>query len=145
MNSVGMPSVERVRGTCRPDAPAGGNAPGTSLRGWLDHLQRSRSAGDRARGRGLRFELAAIAKRLDGQQGDVLSTTLRATRCSVISGLVSDRGWIAEAMGVGEDRLLEDSSTRRSSRCLGGRSTAPAQEVVHRELDLARLLPHADP
>jgi 2,5-furandicarboxylate decarboxylase 1 len=121
----------------------GNNAPQPvrSLRDWFDHL----AARDRLLvlkpGIGLRFELAAIAKRLDG---------LRATffprpgghAIPVVSGLVSDRGWMAEAMGVEPGEVLSrfqeaalDPIPWRET------ASAPAQEVVHREVNLEELLP----
>jgi len=54
----------------------------------------------------LKFELAAIAKRLDGVKATFFPKP-GGHPVSVVSGLVSDRGWIAEAMGVGEAVLLE--------------------------------------
>src|SRR5437588_1406741 len=79
----------------------GANAPQPirSLRDWLDHLA--------ARGRlavlkpktALKFELAAYAKRLDGQRATLFPQP-GGHAIPVVSGLVSDRGWMAEAMGV---------------------------------------------
>jgi 2,5-furandicarboxylate decarboxylase 1 len=113
----------------------------TSLRGWLDHLQRHGRLAIVREGVALRFELAAIAKRLDG---------IRATffpkpgghAISVVSGLVSDRGWIAEAMGVGEDRLLEKFQ-HAALHPMPWREVkaAPVHDHVHRKIDLPSLLP----
>ena len=60
----------------------------------------------------------------------------------VISGLVSDRQWIAEAMGVEPGEVL----ARFQDAALNPLpwqevASAPVQEIVHREVDLGRLLP----
>src|SRR5207253_1948925 len=97
--------------------------PVRSLREWLDHL----AARDRLvvlePGIGLRFELAAIAKRLDGVRATLFPRP-GGHSIPVVSGLVSDRAWMADAMGVetGEvlacfrDAALQDrKSTRLNS------------------------------
>ena len=48
---------------------------------------------------GLRFELAAIAKRLDGRRATLFPRP-DGHPIPVVSGLISDRGWMAEAMAV---------------------------------------------
>jgi hypothetical protein len=47
----------------------GGRRPFTQLREWLDHLPATDMLAIVQPGRDLRFEAAAIAKRLDGEQG----------------------------------------------------------------------------
>jgi 2,5-furandicarboxylate decarboxylase 1 len=122
----------------------GANAPQPvrTLRDWLDHLA--------ARGRlavlkpniGLKFELAAYAKRLDGQRATMFPKP-GGHAIPVVSGLVSDRGWIAEAMGVEPAEMLarfRDAASRPTP--WQEVKSAQAQEVVHRApLDLAKLLP----
>src|SRR5262245_15603119 len=121
----------------RPNAPQ----PVRALRDWLDHL----AARDRLSivkpNVDLRFELAAYAKRLDGRRATLFPRP-GGHRVPVVSGLVSDRGWIAEAMGVEPDELLARFQ-EAALEPLPWREVhaAPAQEVVHREIDLARLLP----
>jgi 2,5-furandicarboxylate decarboxylase 1 len=125
------------------DPLPGHNAPQPirSLRDWLDHLAARNRLAVIKPNVDLRFELAAFAKRLDG---------LRATlfphpgghAIPIASGLVSDRGWMAEAMGVEPGELL----VRFQEAALNPLpwreiTSAPAQAVVHREVDLARLLP----
>ena len=61
---------------------------------------------------------------------------------SVISGLVSDRQWIAEAMGVETSEVL----ARFQEAVLNPLpwkevSSAPVQEVVQRDVDLGTQLP----
>src|SRR5712675_2495834 len=96
-----MATTTGTREIARASPPAGRNVPQpvTTLRAWLDHL----AARDRLAviqpGRALQFELAAIAKRLDGHKATLFPQPGRHAM-AVISGLVSDRQWIAEAMGV---------------------------------------------
>jgi 2,5-furandicarboxylate decarboxylase 1 len=122
----------------------GTNAPQPvrSLRDWLDHLA--------ARGRlavlkpkiGLKFELAAYAKRLDGQRATMFPQP-GGHAIPVVSGLVSDRGWMAEAMGVEPTEMLARFQDAASHPTPWQEvKSAPAQETVHRApLDLAKLLP----
>src|ERR1700704_4381666 len=90
-----------------PERTHGDNTPQPvrSLRDWLDHL----AARDRLTvvrpGTALRFELAAVAKRLDGRRATLFPRP-GGHPIPVVSGLVSDRNWIAEAMGVEPTELL---------------------------------------
>jgi 2,5-furandicarboxylate decarboxylase 1 len=60
----------------------------------------------------------------------------------VISGLVSDRQWIAEAMGVEPAEVLARFQDAALNPLPWQEITnAPVQEVVHRDVDLGRLLP----
>src|SRR3979411_3323792 len=115
--------------------------PVRSLRDWLDHL----GARDRLvvvkPGTGLRVELAAVAKRLDGLRATLFPRP-SGHSIPVVSGLVSNRDWMAEAMGVEPKEVL----ARFQDAALNpipwrGTASAPAQEVVHRQVDLPRLLP----
>lgn len=115
--------------------------PVRTLRAWLDHL----AARDRLTimkpGVALRFALAAIAKRLDGHKA-ALFPKPGGHAIPVVSNLVSDRGWLAEAMGVPPSQLLE-TFQKASAAPLAWHevASAPVQEVVHRDIDLAKLLP----
>lgn len=120
----------------------GDNArPIATLREWLDYL----AARDRltiARpGVDLRFQLAAISKRLDGEKA-VLFPYPSNHPVPVVSNLVSNRGWLAEAMGVPPSQLLQNFQ-RASNEPLAWNEvkSAPAQEVIHLDVDLARILP----
>ncbi len=125
------------------DAAPGDNraSPIRTLRDWLDHLAaRDRLAVIRPKV-GLRFELAAIAKRLDGRKATLFPRP-DGHAIPVASGLVSDRTWIAEAMGREPHEVLAcfqeaalDPLPWREVK------SAPAQEVVHRQVDLGALLP----
>jgi 2,5-furandicarboxylate decarboxylase 1 len=128
-------------------APAGRNLgdnapqPVRSLRDWLDHLEARARLKVLKPGIGLRFELAAIAKRLDGRRATLFPKP-DGHPIPVVSGLISDRGWMAEAMAVEPAELL----ARFQAAALNPLpwqdvTSAPVQEVVHREVDLATLLP----
>ena len=126
-----------------PGSNAGANAPRpvTTLRDWLDHL----AARDRLAvikpNVALKYELAAIAKRLDGVKATVFPRP-DGHAMPVISGLVSDRQWIADAMGVEPGEVLARFQDAALNPLPWREVTnAPAQEVVHREIDLGRLLP----
>ena len=82
--------------------PAGGsNAPQPvrTLREWLDHLAARDRLSVMRPGIGLKFEVAAIAKHLDGRQATLFPRP-DGHRIPVVSGLVSSRQWMADAMGV---------------------------------------------
>ena len=131
-----------------PERMHGDNTPQPvrSLREWLDHL----AARDRLTvvkpGTGLRFELAAIAKRLDGLRATLFPRP-DGHAIPVVSGLVSDRGWMAEAMGVEPAEVLARFQDATLNPIPWREATsAPAQEVVHRQgnvekLNLEKLLP----
>jgi len=126
----------------KPAAPVRREArPITELRAWLDHLAaRDRLAVIRS-GCALRFEVAAIAKRLDGTKATVFPRP-DGHAIPVVSGLISDRGWMAEAMGVAPGAMLRRFQDAAQNplpwrEVPGG----PAQDIVHRHVDLKRLLP----
>jgi 2,5-furandicarboxylate decarboxylase 1 len=117
------------------------NAPAPSLRDWLDHLAaRDRLAVIRP-GVALRFDLAAIAKRLDGIKATVFPAP-GGHALPVVSGLVSNRHWIADAMGVEPGEVLRRFQ-HATLNPLPWREvkSAPVQQRVHRDVDLAKLLP----
>src|SRR5262245_37387503 len=89
------------------ERPHGDNAPQPvrGLRDWLDHLAARERLTIVKPDVDLRFELAAYAKRLDGRRATLFPRP-GGHRVPVVSGLVSDRGWIAEAMGVEPSELL---------------------------------------
>jgi 2,5-furandicarboxylate decarboxylase 1 len=118
-------------------------APASTLRDWLDHLAaRDRLAVIRP-GIALRFQLAAIANRLDGVKATVFPSP-DGHAMPVVSGLVSSRSWIAEAMGVSSAEVLERFQHAALNplpwrEIAGG---APVQEQVHRgDIALAAMLP----
>ena len=127
----------------RREQAHGSNAPQPvrTLRDWLDHLAaRDRLAVLRP-DLDLKFELAAYAKRLDGLRATVFPRP-GGHPIPVVSGLISDRGWVAEAMAVEPAELLARFQDEALNPVPWQEvKSAPAQEVVHRDIDLARLLP----
>jgi 2,5-furandicarboxylate decarboxylase 1 len=115
--------------------------PVTTLRGWLDYLAARDRLAIMRPGLALRFELAAISKRLDGHKATFFPRP-DGHAIPVVSNLVSDRDWLAEAMGVPPSQLL-DTFQKASLAPLPWRevAAAPAQEVVHHNIELERLLP----
>ena len=77
----------------------------TDLRRWLAHLSDTGRLAVIHEGVKLEHQLAAIAKRLDGRQA-VYFPRPGGHDMPVVSGFMSRRGWIAEAMGVTESQLL---------------------------------------
>ena len=91
-----------------PAAPEPASVP--TLRGWLERLEASGRLARARPGIPLRFTLAALAKRLDGRQATFFPEPAaqgRRHRIPVVSGLVSARAWIAEALGTNEAGLLD--------------------------------------
>ena len=122
----------------------GTNAPQPirTLRDWLDHLAARDRLAVLKPNIGLKFELAAYAKRLDGHRATMFPKP-GGHPMPVVSGLVSDRGWMAEAMGVEPSEMLAAFQKAATHPTPWQEvKSAPAQEVVHRApLDLAKLLP----
>jgi 2,5-furandicarboxylate decarboxylase 1 len=123
--------------------------PVRSLRDWLDHLAARDRLAVLKPNVGLKFEVAAYAKRLDGLRATVFPKP-DGHPIPVVSGLVSDRGWMAEAMGVEPSEMLARFQEAAENPVPWQQvSSAPAQEVVHRQgeyqlkdpLDLAKILP----
>lgn len=115
----------------------------TGLRGWLRHLAATERLAVIRENVSLEYELAAIAKRLDGRQAAWFPRP-GGHAMPVVSGFMSRRAWIAEAMGVPESGLL-GAFRRAAEKPLAwkeiGRGDAPCQAVVHTELDVRKLLP----
>jgi 2,5-furandicarboxylate decarboxylase 1 len=113
----------------------------TSLREWLDHL----AAHDRLAvirpGVGLRHELAAISKRLDGERATFFPKP-GGHDIAVVSGLLGDRSWIADAMGVAGSEVLARFADAAANPLPWQEVTeAPVQQVVHDNVDLLSQLP----
>jgi hypothetical protein len=123
--------------------PHGDNAPQPvrGLRDWLDHMAARERVLVLKPNLGLRFELAAHAKRLDGLRATVFPRP-DGHAIPVVSGLVSDRAWIAEAMGVEPaDMLARFQEAALNPVPWREVASAPAQEMVHRDVALDKILP----
>jgi 2,5-furandicarboxylate decarboxylase 1 len=137
MSKHDMPPPDAVRS----NAPQ----PVRTLRDWLDHLAARDRLAVLKPNTALKFEIAAYAKRLDGLRATVFPKP-DGHAIPVVSGLVSDRGWMAEAMGVEPSEVLAHFQHAAENPVPWQEvASAPAQEIVHRQekgpLDLARILP----
>ncbi|MGZ5198676.1 MAG: UbiD family decarboxylase [Telluria sp.] len=112
------------------------------LREWLAHLEATGRLAVIREGVPLKHTLAAIAKHLDGKQAAWFPKP-GGHDIPVVSGFVSRRGWIAEAMGVEQSGLLA-AFRHAADNPLPWRevapSEAPCQQVVRRDVDLHALL-----
>ena len=113
----------------------------TQLRPWLIHLVDTGRLVATKKNVLLKHELAAIAKKLDGRSS-VFFPSPDGHQIPVVSGFMSSRSWIAEAMGV-EERVLLDSFRAAAENPIPCKlvKDAPCQEVVHKEFDMRTLLP----
>lgn len=114
---------------------------GASLRGWLDHLQSHGRLAVAQPDVPLKFGVAGVANRLDGRSASLFPNP-GGHSVPIVSGLLSNRGWMAEAMGVSESELLG----RFQAACMEPSPTmevtgAACQQVVHEDVDLTALLP----
>ncbi|MGN6548721.1 MAG: UbiD family decarboxylase, partial [Pararhizobium sp.] len=112
-----------------------------SLREWLDRLQRTGRLAIAKPELSLRHEIAGVANRMDGIKA-TLFPRAGGQDGTVISGLVSDRNWMAEALGIAPEDMLarfEEASTQPVP--WNEVENAPAQEVVHRDVDILTQLP----
>ena len=115
--------------------------PGATLRGWLDHLQSSQRLTLVEAGTALRFGVAAVANRLDGQSASLFIAPDQH-EIPVVSGLLSDRLWMAEAMGVKPAEVLNRFQDASLNPIAGQEvRDAPCQTVVHHQVDLLTQLP----
>ena len=117
-----------------------------SLRSWLGHLQATDRLAVAEPGIALDFTLAALAKRWDGRKAVLFPNPLgpdgRRRESPVVAGIVSDRGWIAEALGVAPREVL-DRFRDAIDRPLPWREVgdAPCRARLDRDPDLAAVLP----
>ena len=115
-----------------------------TLRDWLVHLAKTGRVATIDKPVALEHELAAIAKRLDGAQSAFFTKPGRHD-VPVVSGFMSKRAWIAEAMGIEESDLLarfRSAAEKPVASKLLDRVDAACQEVVHTSsIDLHALLP----
>lgn len=117
--------------------------PFKDLRVWLQHLTNTDRMVVARENIELKHKLAAVAKRLDGTQA-VYFPKPGGHEIPVISGFAARRSWIAEAMGVAEDQLL-DRFRHAADNPIPWQevepAAAPCQQVVHTDIDMHALLP----
>jgi 2,5-furandicarboxylate decarboxylase 1 len=115
-----------------------------SLRTWLSYLEESGRLVTVEKHVSLHFELAAVAKRLDGKKAVVFSNVEDHTM-SVVAGLVSSRKWFAEACQTDEYQLVHKfmEAVANPRPCsFVSKSQAPVKEnVILTDIDLMKTLP----
>ncbi len=120
------------------------NAPFTTLRSWIDRLEETGRLARVKPEAPLEFTLAAIAKRCDGEKATLFPKP-GGHDLSIVSGIVSSRPWIAEAMGVDEDDMLDrfrDAVLNPVPWTEVAPERAPVHEVViDSNIDVAKALP----
>lgn len=111
------------------------------LRDWLAHLHRTGRLAIARPGAGLMHEIAGIANRLDGTAATAFPDA-GGGGMTVVSGLLSDRDWMAEALGVDRAGLVA-AFQHAAAHPLPWREVtdAPCQRVVVEEGDLLGRLP----
>jgi 2,5-furandicarboxylate decarboxylase 1 len=121
-------------------ATAGHNA-GPDLRSWLQQLVAMGRLAVARDGVSLIDELAAVSKKLELERA-VLFPKPGGHRVPVVANLFADRSWIADSLQVPTDQLLSrfQHAVRHPLPWVEVTS-APVQEIVHREVDLLRQLP----
>lgn len=114
---------------------------GASLRGWLDHLQASGRLALTRPDIDLRFGVAGVANRLDGISASVFPAP-GGHAVPIVSCLLSQRGWMAEAAGVEQSELIARFENACRNPVPSHETTdAPCQQVVHHDVDLEKQLP----
>jgi 2,5-furandicarboxylate decarboxylase 1 len=135
--------VTTSHSTTPDQTPHGRNSmpPGAELRSWLAHLEKNSLLAHAKPGVKLEFELAGITNRLDGRKA-VFFPAPKGHSVPVVSGIVSDRGWMAQALGVTEDELVQHFQNAVSNPLpTTTMDTPPCQQEIHRDVDLVSMLP----
>lgn len=112
-----------------------------ALRPWLAHLEATGRLAIMKPGIKLKHELGGIANRLDGKKA-TLFPAAGDSDVSVISGLLSDRNWMAESLGLDGSVLLEvfQNAVARPIPWAEVKN-APCQQVIRDDGELLSLLP----
>jgi 2,5-furandicarboxylate decarboxylase 1 len=114
-----------------------------TLRSWLRHLAETDRMVVARPGVSLTHQLAAIGKQMDASKA-VLFPEPSGHKMPVVTGFMSRREWIAEAMQVEESELL-NAYRKAADNPLPwqeiDQASAPCQAVIHREVDMRTILP----
>ncbi len=112
------------------------------LRDWLRRLEQTERLAVARTGAKLRFEIAGIANRYDGTRALICPAPEDHPDGAVVSGLLSRRDWMAEALGIRPAELLPVFQDAAQNPLAPVEVTrAPCQEIVHDAPDLTALLP----
>jgi 2,5-furandicarboxylate decarboxylase 1 len=121
-------------------ATVGHNA-SPDLRSWLQRLATTGRLAVTRSGISLIDELAAVSKKLELERA-VMFPGPGGHAMAVVSNLFVDRSWVADSIGVPtEDLLTRFQQAVRKPLPWTEVKEAAAQEVVHRDIDLLKLLP----
>ena len=115
----------------------------TQLRTWLTHLQNTDRVAVIKKGCELQHRLPAIAKILDGKQATYFQNP-QGFDMPVVSGFMSKRSWIAEAMDITEEQLLPTFRHAAENPIPWNEvegNSAPCQQIQIQKPDLQKLLP----
>jgi 2,5-furandicarboxylate decarboxylase 1 len=111
------------------------------LRGWLQRLSATGRLAVARKGISLIDELAAVSKKLEHERA-VMFPQPGGHPMAVVSNLFADRSWIADSIGAAtEDLLARFQQAVRQPLPWIEVGNAVAQEVIHRDVDLLKLLP----
>jgi 2,5-furandicarboxylate decarboxylase 1 len=133
--------TERAMEASDTTATKAGNSVHPDLRGWLQQLAATDRLAVAREGISLTDELAAVAKKLEFDSAVMFPSPDQHT-IPVVANLFADRSWIADSLGVPVNELLSrfQNAVRHPLPWVEV-NAAPAQDIVHREIDLLRLLP----
>jgi len=111
------------------------------LRGWLQRLVATDRLVVARDGVSLTDELAAVAKKLELERAVLFPRPGRHV-IPVVANLFADRSWIADSLGVRCGELLSrfQNAVRHPLPWVEV-AAAPVHDVIHRDIDLLRLLP----
>lgn len=113
--------------------------PYADLRSWLRRLEGTGRLAVMKPGAQLAFEIAGIANRFDGRRASLFPRP-DGRDGIVVSGVVSDRAWMAEALGLTDAELLPRFQAAVANPLPWREVTdAPCQQVKDRDPDLGRL------
>jgi 2,5-furandicarboxylate decarboxylase 1 len=115
-----------------------------SFRTWLEYLHQTDRLATVRKPVSLRFELAAIAKHLDGRKA-VKFERVDDHPMSVVAGMAANRKWLAEACDVEVAELVEKfyQATIHPMQCsyVDKREAPVKEKVILEDIDLLKALP----
>ncbi|WP_206922680.1 UbiD family decarboxylase [Alicyclobacillus suci] len=115
-----------------------------SLRSWLDYLKQSDRVATVERTVSPKFELAAVAKHLDGKKA-VTFKRVEGYDMPVVVGIVANRRWIAEACQTDEYELIHKFTNAAANplpcRHVEGHEAPVKEHVITQSIDLLKALP----
>ena len=115
-----------------------------TLRTWLEHLQQSDRLAVIDRRVGLDFELAAVAKHLDGKKAAYFAD-VEGHRIPVIAGVAATRQMFAEACETTNyeliQRFTEAAENPRECSHVEKSAATVKENVIREDIDLMKMLP----